>query len=97
MITLCTYLPNFTCIVINLLISTYVKFFVNKVVHSMRVHQNTWGRVSQAQKQVWKRDDKIPNFCNKRLFGVDAGRCTDEPWQFFCTCTVVFLPKWWSR
>ena len=25
------------------------------------------------------------------LFGMDAGRCTDELWQFFCACTVVFL------
>ena len=44
-----------------------------------------------------ERDDKILNFCNKWLFGVDAGRCTDKPWQFLCTCAVVFLPKWWSR
>ena len=28
----------------------------------MMAHQNTWGRVSQAWKRVWKRDDKIPNF-----------------------------------
>ena len=30
--------------------------------------------MSQAQKQFWKRDDEIPNFCNKQLFGMDAGR-----------------------
>ena len=53
--------------------------------------------MSQAQKWVQKRDDEILNFCNKWLFGMDAGRCADEPWQFFCTCAVVFLPKWWSR
>ena len=41
MITLCIYLPNFTCVVINLLISAYVKSFVNKIVHGMRAHQNT--------------------------------------------------------
>ena len=45
---LCIYLPNFTCVVINLLISVYVRFFINKVVHSTRAHRNTWGRVSQA-------------------------------------------------
>ena len=28
--------------------------------------------MSQARKWVWKRDDEIPNFCNKRLFGMDA-------------------------
>ena len=27
----------------------------------------------QAQKYVWKRDDEIPNFRNKQLFGMDAG------------------------
>ena len=47
-----------------------------------------------------KRDDEIPKFSYetvKWLFGVDAGRHADEPWWFFCVCTVVFLPKWWSR
>ena len=28
-----------------------------------------------------------------RIFGMDAGRCADKPWQFYCTCTGVFLPK----
>ena len=53
--------------------------------------------MSQAQKWIWKRDDKKLKFCNKWLFGMDAGRCADKPWQFFCTCTVVFPPKWGSR
>ena len=30
----------------------------------MRVHQNTWGRVSQAGNRVWKRDDKVQNLHN---------------------------------
>ena len=30
----------------------------------MRVHQNTWGRVSQAWKRVWKRDNKVWNLHN---------------------------------
>ena len=34
--------------------------------------------MSQAQKRVWKRDNEIPKFCNKQLFGMDAGRCADE-------------------
>ena len=34
---------------------------VNKLVYSMRVHQNTWGRVLQAWKRVWKRDDEVQN------------------------------------
>ena len=69
---------------------------INKVVHGMRAHQNTWWRVSQAQKRVWKRDDEIPKLSYrmvKWLFGMDTGGCTDEPWQFFCACTVVFPPK----
>ena len=30
----------------------------------MRVHWNTWGRVSQAWKRVWKRDNEVQNLCN---------------------------------
>ena len=30
----------------------------------MRAHQNTWGRVSQAQNRVWKRDDEVQNLCH---------------------------------
>ena len=28
---------------------------------------------------------------------MDASRCTDEQWQFECTCTMVFPPEKWSR
>ena len=38
--------------------------YVNKLVYGMKVHQNTWGRVSQAQKRVWKRDDEVWTLCN---------------------------------
>ena len=38
MVVLCIYPHNFTCVIINLLISAYVKVLVNKVVHSMRAH-----------------------------------------------------------
>ena len=31
------------------------------------------------------------------IFGMDASRYADELWQFFCTCTVVFPLKYWSR
>ena len=44
----------------------------------MRAPQNTWGRVSQAQKQVRKWNDDILNFQYKWLIGVDAGRNIDE-------------------
>ena len=27
------------------------------------------------------------------IFGMDASRCTDELWQFFHACTVVFPAK----
>ena len=43
MITLCVYPPNFTYVIINLLIPAHVKIFINKVVHGTRAHQNTWG------------------------------------------------------
>ena len=38
----------FTHVLINLFVFTYIETFVNKLVYGMRVHQNTWGRVSQA-------------------------------------------------
>ena len=59
----------------------------------MRVHQNTWGRVSQARKQVQKQNDDIPYFRLKRLIGVDTGGYADDCWWIVCACTVVFLPK----
>ena len=37
---------------------------VNKLVYSTRAHQNTWGRVSQAEKRVQKRDNEVRNLCN---------------------------------
>ena len=39
----------------------------NKVVYGMRVHQNTWGRVSQAQNRVWKRDNEVWNLHHFRF------------------------------
>ena len=66
----------------------------NKLVYGMRVHQNTWGRVSQAWKRVQKRDNEFRITIIFGIFGMDAGRCTDELWWFFCTCTVVFAPKY---
>ena len=38
--------------------------YVNKLVYGTRAHQNTWGRVSQAQKRVWKRDDEVRTLHN---------------------------------
>ena len=66
---------------------------INKVVHSMRVHTEIpGGECHRHENGIQKKDDEIQNFCIKWLFGMDAGSgCTDKPWQFFCSCTVVFL------
>ena len=52
--------------------------FVNKMIYSMKAHQNTWGRVSQVWKWVWKWNDDILNFQYKWLIGVDAGGNADK-------------------
>ena len=58
--------------------------FVNKLVYGMRVHQNTWGRVSQARKRVWKRDDKVRNLRN--IWYIWHGH------QQMCRRTMAVLP-----
>ena len=45
----------------------------------MRVHQNTWGRVSQAQKRDWKRDKEVWSFHSIWGSSMDAGKCADKP------------------
>ena len=37
---------------------------INKLDSGMRTHQNTWGRVSQAQKRDYKRDEEVWNSCS---------------------------------
>ena len=59
----------------------------------MRVHQNTWGRVSEARKQVQKLNNDILNFRLIQLVAVDASRSADEPWCIICACTMVFPAK----
>ena len=66
-IDLHVYLPDFNCfsyVYVNNLLNCAMLKFVNKLVYGLRVHQNTWGRVSQAQNGVWKRDDEVWNLCN---------------------------------
>ena len=50
----------------------------------MRVHWNTWGRVSQT----WKRDEKemmrFGAFVIIGDYNVDASGCADKPWKFQC-------------
>ena len=53
--------------------------------------------MSQAQKRDYERDKEVWSSCSNWGSGVDAGGCTDEHWQFWCTCTVVFLPEDQSR
>ena len=37
---------------------------VNKLDSGMRAHQNTWGRVSQAWKRDYKRDEEVQSSCS---------------------------------
>ena len=55
---------------------------INKLDSGMRVHQNTWGRVSQAGKRNYKRDKEVQSSCSIRGSGMDAGECADEHWWF---------------
>ena len=63
---------------------------VNKLDSSMRAHQNTWGRVSQAQERDYKRDEEVQSSCSNWGSGMDASRSADEHWHFQCACVVVF-------
>ena len=47
---------------------------VNKLESGMRVHQNTWGRVSQAQKRDLERDEEVRAFV---AFGVPVWMLVD--------------------
>ena len=96
-ISLHVFLPSFICILIIVFVLICTGSFVNKIVLRYEVHQNTWGRVLQAWKQVWKQNNDIPYFQLKWLIGVDAGRYADDCWWIVCTCAVVFPPKWCSR
>ena len=44
----------------------------------MTAHRNTWGRVTQAQKQVRKQNDDLSYFWYKWLIGMDASRNAGE-------------------
>ena len=61
----------------------------------MRLHQNTWGRVSGMKfglRKRWRGSDVAIVTGDS---GSDAGRCTDELWHFLYTCAVVF--PWKNR
>ena len=63
---------------------------INKLNSGTRAHQNTWGRVSQAWKRYYERDEEVWHSCSIWGSGMDAGVCTDKHWQFQCKCAVVF-------
>ena len=50
--------------------------------------------MSQAWKRVRRRDDGFGLSVIFGIFSVDAGRYADKLWWFFCTCAVVFPPKY---
>ena len=56
----------------------------NKVVYGTRAHENTWGRVSQVQNRVQKRDDEVRNL---RHFQLIWHGC-----QWMCRQTMAVLP-----
>ena len=53
--------------------------------------------MSQAWKRDLERDKEVWSFHSIWGSGMDAGRCTDKPWQFQCTCLVLFLLENSSR
>ena len=55
---------------------------INKLDSGMRAHQNTWGRVSQAGKRDYKRDEEVWNSRSILGSGMDTNGCTDKHWQF---------------
>ena len=68
---MCVYLPDFTHVIINLFVFACVKILVNKSVHSSWGHTEIpGGECHRHENRFWKRDDEIPNFRNKRLFGM---------------------------
>ena len=58
----------------------YVFENFNKLDSGMRAYQNTWRRVSQAQKRDYERDREVQNSCSIWGSSMDAGRFTDKHW-----------------
>ena len=53
--------------------------------------------MSQARKRGLKEMTRFGAFIIIGDSDVDSGGFTDEPWQFQCTCTMVFLAEKWNR
>ena len=56
----------------------------------MRAHQNTWGRVSQAQKMGYRKYIVVCAWLGKGDRRGDASRCTGKLAQLYCTYVEVF-------
>ena len=62
----------------------------------MRGHQNTWRRVSQAQKSRYGIDEMVHVWLLEIEAG-DADRCVGGSAQLYCACTWFFLTEKGSR
>ena len=78
MITSCIYLPDFTCVIINLFVFTCVKILVNKSVHGTRVHQNTWGECQRHENRFGKETRFQTSVINGYLVWMPAGVQTNH-------------------
>ena len=63
----------------------------------MRTHQNTWGECHRHGKGFENETKRFGISVVFRGSDVDASRYADKPWQFQCTCTMVFQLEKWSR
>ena len=69
----------------------------NKLDSSLRAHQNTWGRVSQAQKGGWKIDDEVQSFCSNKGFQHGCWHIHRQTMAVLMCMHSVFPPEKWSR
>ena len=64
----------------------------NNLESSTRATQKYLGEsVTGMEKGVRREMKEVWSFCSIWGSGVDAGRYTDEPWQFQCAWAAVFL------
>ena len=96
-ISLHIYLPSFICILVIVFGLICTGSFVNKIVLWYEGALKYLGESVTGMKMGLEMKRQHSVLLVKRLIGVDAGRYADNHWQIACACTVVFLPKWWSR
>ena len=56
----------------------------NKLVYGMRAHQIPGGECHRHKRGFGKETMRFGISITFGLFGMDAGRCADKLWQFFC-------------